>query len=54
MAKHVVVLGPVDHDGARYFDGDELQLPSEAAAALLALKVVEVVQGKARPVEPKD
>lgn len=54
MAKHVVIVGPVDHDGVRYFNGDELQLPSEAAAALLALKVVEVMHSKSKPIEPRD
>ena len=55
MAKHVVTLGPVDHDGARYLDGDELTLPAEVAADLVALGVVELVAAvhKAKP-EPKD
>jgi hypothetical protein len=55
MARHVVVLGPVDHDGTRYQDGDEVTLPPEAAAVLVALGVVElavaVQKGKS---DPKD
>jgi hypothetical protein len=56
MAKHVVMNGPVDHDGARYLDGEELSLTTEEAATLAALGVVQLVaavQQKAKP-EPRD
>jgi len=47
MAKHVVIVGPVEHDGVRYQDGEALPvLLEEAAAALLAVGVIEVQQSK--------
>ena len=54
MAKHVVVLGPVDHDGVRYQDGEELTLPADVAAVLVALGVVELVASQKTKSEPKD
>lgn len=44
MAKHKVILGPVEHDGALYQEGDELNLPVDAAAALLAVGVIEAAE----------
>ena len=44
MAKHVVINGPVEHDGVRYDQGQELTLPSDDAAPLVALGVIELLQ----------
>jgi hypothetical protein len=41
MAKHIVVQGPVEHDGAVYHDGDEVELSASSAEVLLAVGVVE-------------
>jgi hypothetical protein len=46
MAKHRVVMGPVDHDGVVYQEGEELSLIDDAAAALLALGIIEAVEGR--------
>jgi hypothetical protein len=35
----VAILGPVEHDGARYGEGDELVLDAKAAEALIAAGV---------------
>lgn len=42
MAKHEVV-SPVDHDGARYEEGAMIDLPEDAAAALLAVGVIKSI-----------
>jgi hypothetical protein len=44
MAKHKVILGPVEHDGTIYQEGDDLTLPGDAAAALLAVGVIEAAE----------
>jgi hypothetical protein len=46
MAKHKVVIGPVEHDGVVYQDGDDLSLTEDAAASLLMLGIIEVVEGR--------
>jgi hypothetical protein len=51
MAKHKVILGPVEHDGTVYQDGEELPIAGDAAATLLAVGVIEAVEqvsGKTR------
>jgi hypothetical protein len=52
MAKHIVITGPVEHDGVRYDEGQELTLPNDDAAQLVELGVIElvlaVVKGKAQ------
>lgn len=40
MAKHIVVIGPVEHDGTVYREGEELSLSDDAAAALAAVGVI--------------
>lgn len=50
MAKFIVVLGPVSHDGKQFDDGDEIELDRAGAAPLLAAKVV-VEQGKSKRIE---
>lgn len=50
MAKFIVVLGPVSHDGKQFDDGDEIELDRADAAPLLAAKVV-VEQGKSKRIE---
>lgn len=57
MARHVVLLGPVEHDGAIYEDGAELNLSGDAAAALVAAGALEAVQAAAKggkATEPRD
>lgn len=44
MARVIVTNGPVEHDGARYNDGDELPIAPTAAEQLLGLGVVAVVE----------
>lgn len=44
MAKHKVILGPVEHDGTVYQDGEDLTLAGDAAAALIAVGVIEAVE----------
>lgn len=46
MAKHVVIQGPVEHDGTVYQEGQELNLPEDQAAPLLLLGVLEVLAAK--------
>jgi hypothetical protein len=47
MTKHVVIVGPVEHNGTVYQDQDVLPvLSEEAAAALLAVGVIELQQSK--------
>ena len=44
MAKHVVIQGPVEHDGTVYQEGQELPvLTDDQAAPLLLLGVLEVL-----------
>lgn len=50
MAKHVVVQGPVEHDGTIYEEGQELPvLTDEQAAPLLLLGVLEVLTKPGKP-----
>lgn len=44
MARHIVIGGPVDHDGRLYQDGEMVDLSAEAAAALVAAAVVAEVK----------
>lgn len=44
MAKHVVVIGPVEHDGTVFQEGEELSLGDDAAAALVAVGVISEVE----------
>jgi hypothetical protein len=47
--KHVVIEGPVDHDGIRYEQGDELVIQPDAAASLIFLGVIkEVLPAKSK------
>jgi len=48
MARHVVLLGPVEHDGAIYEDGAELSVSGDFAAALVAACVLEPAQAAAK------
>ena len=48
-----VLTGPVDHDGARYPEGEEIPLPSAAAAPLLALGAIEAVLPATKPKAPE-
>lgn len=48
MAKHVVINGPVEHDGVRYHEGQELTLPADDAATLVALGVIEAFHAAAK------
>lgn len=41
MAKHLVIAGPVEHDGRTYVDGDEVDLGASAAEVLLELGIVQ-------------
>jgi len=50
MSHSYTVLSPVDHDGTRYEPGESVDLPEDAAAALLAVGVVE--QAEARKPKP--
>ena len=40
MATYQVLLGPVEHDGARYEEGASIELAIEQAAVLLAQNVL--------------
>jgi hypothetical protein len=53
MACHVVLMGPVDHDGTRYEEGAELPLSIDAAAALVAVGVAREVQSAAKEAKPR-
>jgi hypothetical protein len=46
MVKHIVVAGPLQHDGKPYSDGDEIDLVAEAARVLIDLGVI-VLKGRA-------
>lgn len=56
MAKYVVALGPVNHDGTDYKEGSELSLPEDAAAALVAVGVIQQLEqpSKARKASADD
>lgn len=41
-AKYVVAFGPVNHDGTYYEEGAELSLSEYAAAALVAVGVIQL------------
>jgi hypothetical protein len=50
MSKHVVVQGPVEHDGTIYEEGQELSvLTDEQAAPLLLLGVLELLAKPGKP-----
>lgn len=50
----VVISSPVEHDGKALKVGGEIDLPKEAAEALVALGAAEVPAGrKAKAEEPK-
>lgn len=49
MAKHVVVIGPVEHDGTVYLEGEELSLSDDAAAALVAVGVIGESEQPTKP-----
>lgn len=54
MANHTVLIGPVEHNGATYLEGEELSLASEMAADLVAIGVVGVAQAaKPKPAEQR-
>lgn len=52
MSKFVVTIGPVDHDGARYEDGDLILVADDAAAALVAAGVIEAVKAAGKDSRP--
>ena len=56
MARYVVALGPVNHDGTDYEEGAGLSLPEDAAAALVAVGVIQQVEqpSKARKAPADD
>lgn len=45
---YTVLTGPVDHDGTRYQEGEEIPLSAAAAAPLLALDAIEAVPPAAK------
>lgn len=49
MPKYIVTQGPVEHDGKRYEDGDELDCKAEAAQPLLDAGIVLAPGRKAKP-----
>ena len=51
MSQSYTVLSPVDHDGTRYEEGQSVALSEEAAAALLAVGVVEQAEAR-KPKQP--
>ena len=42
--KYIVLVGPVDHDGVRYEEGEEISLQGDEAAALVAVGAVRVAK----------
>ncbi len=50
---YTVLTGPIDHDGARYPEGEEIPLSSAAAAPLLALGAIEAVLPASKPKAPE-
>jgi hypothetical protein len=51
MAQSYTVLSPVDHDWMRYEEGQSVALPEDAAAALLAVGVIEQAEAR-KPKQP--
>ena len=49
MARHEVIQGPVEHDGARYEEGAQIQLSPDAAEALVGLGILKLLQEEAKP-----
>lgn len=54
MARHVVLSGPIEHDGARYEDGDELTISGDAAAALVAEGILQVLHSAVKSSKPTE
>ena len=52
--KSYTALTPIEHDGQRYEEGAVLALSEEPAAALLAIKAVELKGKKAAAEKPAD
>jgi hypothetical protein len=52
MSRFVVTIGPVDHDGARYEDGDLIPVTDDAAAALVAAGAIEAVKAAGKDPKP--
>jgi hypothetical protein len=52
---YTVLIGPVDHDGARYEEGEEISLQGDEAAPLVELGVIEPLPAKeVKPRKPAD
>ena len=52
MSKYTVLMGPVDHDGARYEDGEEIPVRGDEAAALVAVGVIQLARAAGKPAKP--
>ena len=51
MSKYTVLMGPVDHDGDRYEDGEEIPVRGDEAAALVAVGVIQLARAAGKPPE---
>jgi hypothetical protein len=52
--KYIVLVGPVDHDGARYEKGDEISLLGDQGAALVAVGAVRAVKAAGKDSKPPE
>ena len=46
--KYIVLVGPVDHDGDRYEEGDEMSLSVDQGDALVAVGAVRAVKAASK------
>jgi hypothetical protein len=51
---YTVLMGPVDHDGARYKDGEEIPVRGDEAAALVAVGVIQSAKAAGKPPKPPE
>ena len=52
--KYIVLVGPVDHDGDRYEEGDDISLPEGQGAALVAVGAVRAVKAAGKDSKPPE
>ena len=52
--KYIVLVGPVDHDGDRYAEGDEIFLPEDQGAAMVAVGAVRAVRVAGKESKPPE
>ena len=52
--KYIVLVGPVDHDGDRYEEGDEISLSADQGAALVVVGAVRAVKAAGKDSKPPD